>query len=767
MVNSVSLLRNVGAFDSVTAGRGYPFDKLALIYAENGRGKSTVAAIMRSVSTGDPNLLTARKRLNATGTPHVVINRPGIAIVFQDNAWNNQIPEVRVFDEQFVAENVHSGMAVDVHHRRKLHDLIIGAEGVRLNQSVQLAVDEIERLNSRINAVKRGIPVHELHGLDFEAFIALPNLENIETEIVKVEDRLRSAQQADKIRAEPEFPDLEIPDVDLEMLGTLLQQSLAGMEEAARSRLEAHFKSLGAVGESWVRDGYRMITASSSGSEECPFCAQRLDEASILDHYQLYFSDAYEHLKQSVAEQTRVWEDNHGSLARGTFDTTLLEIKAAKRFWGQHLPVPEAELDASNLQSLWQNTYEIVRGLLEKKGQAPLEICELPEELMRVVNELKQAQRTVKQSHERLRTMNLEVHKLKASIREEEIGPLSTKLNDLKVTAYRHSNDIATLCNEYKDATRQKGLAERKRDSARQQLEQYRNDVFPRYEEAINSYLERLNAGFRLTAVAPANDRGGSTCNYSLMINEVPVRVSNPGASQPTFKDTLSTGDRNTLALAFFFAALDNDPKKPETIVVIDDPMTSLDAHRSRATIRQIKKLTEEAAQVIVLSHSKRFLCELWEVSARVARSACQITRYLEGSTFSDWDVKADSLTEHDRRYAMVDNFIKGQNNVLPRAVAEALRPIMESTIRILYPTHFTPGSMVGQFIDVCNRALNESPIISAEEIDELRDLIDYANGFHHDTNPAYQPQDISTGQLLEYCKRTLALFKPRREART
>ena len=44
MLENFQLLRNVGQFDSVATGAQYPLTKLSLIYAENGRGKTTLAA---------------------------------------------------------------------------------------------------------------------------------------------------------------------------------------------------------------------------------------------------------------------------------------------------------------------------------------------------------------------------------------------------------------------------------------------------------------------------------------------------------------------------------------------------------------------------------------------------------------------------------------------------------------------------------------------------------------------------------------------------
>ncbi len=52
MINRIQLLRNIGQFDSVNTAANIPLNRLTLIYAENGRGKTTLSAIFRSLSVG-------------------------------------------------------------------------------------------------------------------------------------------------------------------------------------------------------------------------------------------------------------------------------------------------------------------------------------------------------------------------------------------------------------------------------------------------------------------------------------------------------------------------------------------------------------------------------------------------------------------------------------------------------------------------------------------------------------------------------------------
>jgi len=54
-------------------GKPHTCKKATLIYADNGRGKSTLATVLRSVSTGDTSLITARKTVDGTLPPRVLL----------------------------------------------------------------------------------------------------------------------------------------------------------------------------------------------------------------------------------------------------------------------------------------------------------------------------------------------------------------------------------------------------------------------------------------------------------------------------------------------------------------------------------------------------------------------------------------------------------------------------------------------------------------------------------------------------------------------
>ena len=98
MINHLQLIRNVGRFDSVKAAANIALNRLTLMYAENGRGKTTLAAILRSLATGDAIPIVERRRLAAQQPPHVIIGCAGgpPAAMFQNGVWNRTLANMVV-----------------------------------------------------------------------------------------------------------------------------------------------------------------------------------------------------------------------------------------------------------------------------------------------------------------------------------------------------------------------------------------------------------------------------------------------------------------------------------------------------------------------------------------------------------------------------------------------------------------------------------------------------------------------------------------------
>jgi wobble nucleotide-excising tRNase len=632
MIEYIQLIRNVGKFDSVNPGPQLPFEKLTLLYAENARGKTTLASILRSLSNGDPNLVIERRRLNATQPPHIVIKTSATApVIFQNGGWSATLPEIAIFDDAFVTQNVCSGIDIETEHKQNLHEFILGAQGVALNVALQGLIAKIEEHNREIRARGDQIPPMLRGSYSIDAFCALQSNPQIAEELQNAERNLAAAQSADAIRKEMGFDPLALPAFDVPAIEALLKQDLPGLDAKAAGYVQAHLSAIGGHAEAWVNDGMHRIS-SASGGDVCPFCAQSLITSTIIDHYRSYFSESYEILKAEIAKQISTIKSAHGGDIPAAFERAVRVMEQRRQFWKEFVAVPDISLDTAEIARAWKTARDAVLMDLAKKQSSPLDAATLSAQVLEKIASYEEYRETIAQVSNSLIECNAAIELIKEKAATADVAALTTDLVKLKAAEARFSSEVAPLCQAYLDEKQEKSNTEELRDQARAALDNYRTRIFPAYEDAINAYLDKFNAGFRLANVSSVNTRGGSSCTYSVVINTVPVVLTPAAVGKPSFRNTLSAGDRNAHALAFFFASLDQDPGIAQKIVVVDDPMTSLDEHRSLTTVQEVRRLVNRVNQLIVLSHSKPFLCRIWEGADKLGRGAIKIVRDRDGS---------------------------------------------------------------------------------------------------------------------------------------
>ena len=353
MIKGFRLLRNIGNFYSVDAGKDIDLGKLTLCYADNGRGKTTLASVLRSLSEGDPVPIVERKRLHSQDSPHVVIdlddNSP--KLVFKDTAWSSSLGSIVVFDDTFVEQNVYSGLTVSPQQRQRLHDLILGPQAVKLQRRVDEQVEKIENHNRELKAKEGFIPVSTMGGLSIDEFCALPARSDIDEAIQKTELDLAAAQQQDAIQSTANFDSFNLPEFDLTAIDEVLQMDLDSLESVAYERVKEHLIGLGQDGETWISDGMRLIKGTGGGAlvSICPFCAQSLEGSSLIQHYQAYFSAAYADMKQTI---TNLLEDTgtiHSESVQAEFEQKLRIVGERRQFWTRFCEVKEFTIDTSEI----------------------------------------------------------------------------------------------------------------------------------------------------------------------------------------------------------------------------------------------------------------------------------------------------------------------------------------------------------------------------------------------------------------------------------
>jgi hypothetical protein len=354
MINRFRLLRNIGQFDNVAA-TNHALQRLTLLYAENGRGKTTLSALFRSLAQNRPDLILERHRLAAAHPPEVIIDCVGgpQPAMFQNGAWNRHLPNLTVFDDVFVDENVCSGLSVDAEHRQNLHELIIGAQGVALNQQLQAFVTRIEAHNTELRARAAAVPPASMGSMTIDAFCALQPRPTIDADIQEAERALQAAREQTPIREARPFEAITLPAFDIAAIEQVLALDLQSLDTAAVARVQEHLSQMPAGSEAWVADGMRRIP---TGGKECPFCAQDMTASPVLTHYRTFFGEEYRNLKESIGRLARGIDETHSDNGPISFERALRLASERRMFWARFdggangspsIQVKEADIDAA------------------------------------------------------------------------------------------------------------------------------------------------------------------------------------------------------------------------------------------------------------------------------------------------------------------------------------------------------------------------------------------------------------------------------------
>ena len=449
MIDKIGLLRNFGAFDNVDSGAQLPLGSFTLIYAENGRGKTTLAAMFRSLANGDPLPIVERKRLGAGQAPHLVVETAGgQTSVFQNGTWSSSYPGISVFDDEFVDQNVCSGVEVETEHRQNLHELIIGAEGVALSHAVQAQVKRIEQHNRDLQTKSAVIPAATRGALSVDSFCALEPREDIDDAIQKAERNLAAAREADAVRTRDHFIEVSLPVFEVDDLNSILSRSLDDLEAEAAARVQAHLVRIGEGSEAWVEDGMRRIEGASADADHavCPFCAQDLGVSQLITHYQAYFSEAYRELRGVIRETIRNLARSHSGDIQAAFERDVRVAIENQQFWSRFTDVPEIDIDTVPVALAWKEAYVAVESLIREKAASPLDELSLGDGVREKIAAYHALRDTVSALSASLTATHDQIDAVKEGSAAANVSALESDLTTLAVVKTRYQPAVVALC---------------------------------------------------------------------------------------------------------------------------------------------------------------------------------------------------------------------------------------------------------------------------------------------------------------------------------
>lgn len=764
MINKILKIQNVGLMQDATKSGPVSLGKVTAIYADNGRGKSTLATVLRACQLGDAGRVNARKTIDATNAPEVkFLLGNGSQVEFTKNAWTATLPDLVVFDSEFVEQNVYSGFEVRADQRQSLLEFALGNQTVQLKKQIdQLTKDIAKQTGTKSQAEKTLTGFAPPYAL--AQFIALQPVANAQQQIDALQKRIEAAKNAAQLAGRKDPAQLAAIQFDVTGVFTVLKTQIQDVEEAAEAVVKAHLAKHNSEDfEDWVSRGQNYLDGT-----DCPFCGQILSGLELVTAYRSHFNKAYADLKRQVAglesQITSGLADSKIEAAVAAVATNTARIEA----WKDQLNLTAATLDGAALAAAMKTMREQLLALVELKLRNPLELVGTQADSDAAAASLAVISQALTAYNSEVQELAATIGAFKNKLAAEDATTLKTEVRKLEAALNRQSPTVLTGIIEYQAAEAERNRLDGDKTTARQQLDALMQATLQQYQTSINDLLTKFGAEFTIEQLKPTYLGGGEPrTEYGLSMRSKSVKLGSRAdiTTGCSFATTLSEADKRTLAFAFFVARLNSEPNLTGKLVVLDDPVSSLDRNRRHQSIRQIASLAGDCGQLLVLSHDAYFVRELRErlagrKSAPIEPTILSLKRVQNSySAFAPCDIDDVCSSDYYRHHRLVADYVDGKSTTNSRDVAKAIRPLLEGYYHRRFPGKIPRKLMFGQVVALAAQAHPGDPLAYLQPtLKEMGEVNDYAGQFHHDTNPGDETVPVVDTELLGFAKRALKL---------
>ena len=349
----------------------------------------------------------------------------------------------------------------------------------------------------------------------------------------------------------------------------------------------------------FLATGLSFLKEKISGERRnCVFCGQELETEAekLINAYTTLFSEEYKNLIDVIKNSLLL-------VRRWNIEQEILETQTELQKLGINLVL------GNLLKNISQNKNGIISELEQKQKNLNYVIkFDFLVELKNVVTKFNDA------------TISPLLEKYSTPIDSDEINILRKEKQRLEIIKQRYEKLWKTLCDEYKKLEDDfKDNLKPAEEKAFNNKKEYAEKVFADYEESINTIIEKLGANFRLMDFSVPQHRRGNLKLFSLKFLDSDTVIFIEGEeNQYNFKNTLGHSDKRLLAFAFFVVDIQNTENLENTIVLLDNPMSSFDIERKITTIKVLRddlvnSSKQTPKQIIVLTHEKNFFVFLNE----------------------------------------------------------------------------------------------------------------------------------------------------------
>ena len=762
MITKAKRLKSIGKFyDFSASSNDLDWHKHTFVFAPNAYGKTTFVNVLRSLRDNDPKLIRARKTLGATSNPEAVIVIAGGNHVFNGTQWDKSCPDIQIFDAPFIHANILTH-EIGHEHKKSIHRIIIGEQGKKLAEELS-ALKTKEKTKSQ--EVANLVAQFKKGGftLAMDAFLAIPVSEetSVGDRIQKLEQDIKSKESEEVVQKLGHPQRMAAPSFDLSTSKELAGKKLVAVHETAERQVLAHidrnFKD-GTQARQFIRQGLDLIQA------DCPFCGQDIKNATgLLNAYREFFDEAFRSYQEEVADTVASLERWNLANVLTTLISTHNANLVAVQQWEPYLGVGGLSDVSATVEKSRAGLVELkskVQSVLEGKQKDPNHNADLSQ-FDALATELGTLKATLEEYNHKVTTFTEKAKQYVANLPKSDIASIRQSLAKEQEIKRRFSPEWKLWASTYPPAKKEADDLQTQKITKQKELEDYGKTIFDTYQKRINELLggTLLGADFAITGLTGKTDERAneSYSDFGFLILEQTVPLTTRQDEAPCFKNTLSEGDKSTLAFAFFLATLEKQPGLDKQIVVFDDPLSSLDETRREATARLLLALSPSVQQLNVFTHKRDFMHMLCD---KIPDNKTLRLRYdkQNGTRFDVLDVEEDRKGDHARLIESMERYLDEDYGPTDEIMQGNLRKLFETVLKTKYYRVLAADIKAKHGLGTLLTTLFGAKLIDETIKPRLFNLCSVANGSHHGEIVDVPARKLTRDELLPLIREALDL---------
>jgi wobble nucleotide-excising tRNase len=604
------------------------FVKNSIIFAENGNGKTNLINLIK-VLNGVDSIELEKHWDYPTENQNVVLELDNDNdLSFNSDNWDETTGSLKdkfvIFDKYFTEKYVHS-VGLD-HHNTALRKQERGKHIIYLGNFTEYnqEINKINKLKGNISEKNSTFWATEKEKIsrilpDWLNITSIDNdenliedidtstlsdkqqtLENQKKELEKLKNAIKNQSEIEKLKNLDEIKtvfNFEIKETDEDGKGSIHQLSPSELFNFTVSKGVKQTLSKINNKKSFIKFGLSLVNDTT---EDCPFCEQKIKNGEflqIVQDYQSIFDQTFLDEEDRVKNRLQKYENVLSSLRDLQPESgNATKLQEAQKYIGINISIPNCSLNEEDkeiikleiqrvtdkekniLNPVIGSTFEQIKSIAEKARKLKKSYNEAVNEINKKINELKTVSSEGKLDEKRIEIEN------KIKELEKSILYIENKKEFLRYFEAKKQNTKNEKVVEHLETIYQK---------LKEKIVEKFNEFAKEYFKLIKDYIKTISPSMEIFDVLgqgtySRTGREPAQCGFEVQYNKKDCTAN------------LSEGERQVIALAFFFAQLKKTNK--DKIIILDDPITSFDAGKRKSTTELIKSETQKFDQLFVFT---------------------------------------------------------------------------------------------------------------------------------------------------------------------